>query len=740
MSVVTLVTAHVQASRPALAQDASVKLDELSVEAQAPAAPRGTSGQRLGSVGVIPSGLIGPNEGGGKGPVDGFVAKASTAGTKTATPIVETPQSITVVGQDRIETFQATSASEVFRYTPGISADAYGSDTRSDNYLTIRGLPANFFQDNLRLPLTRPYASYRVDPFLVERIEILRGPSSIIYGQGGPGGTINYVSKRPYPIEFNVVEAQVGNFTLPRLAFDKGGMLGEDGTLSYRVVGLGSNEAIRGGNPNDGQRLALAPSIAWRPDSQTSLILFSSFLRDDTSIDSNFLPYSGSVLRNASGFRISRNLYTGDRSFDKYIKSQFAIGYEFEHRFSDLALVRQNVRYAGVETNFQTVYGAGLSAADPTERTLNRFAIPGRAGARTLNVDNQLQLDFEIGPTRHTMLMGVDYLNQIAYDRQDFQVAGQLDLLTGVGQPLPSANFIRIRNEAQNIGQVGLYFQDQMRLFDRLIITAGFRYDAAENNYRDVLPTGANIANSIDTALSPRVAATLLLDGGLAPYVSYSTSFSVNPGSASATVPGTPSAPFAPSLGKQEEVGVKYQPPGTPILLSAAAFDITQTNVVTTFGAFNFFAEDLRSRGYEMEALLDFGNGVRIIGAYTLQDVRIIRSDTFPTDVGFRPVAVPDRIGQIYGEYTIQDGDFRGLRFGAGLRYTGSSVAVSNPRTPVPEFFLIDANVGYTLGNWRYSLNVSNLTDRKYVAACGDPTSCFYGFDRKVVLGARYTW
>ncbi len=752
LSASTAVALAFGVGRAAFAQDAVTRLDEISVrqEAAAVSPPRtapveGPSARSENGVGVVPPGLIGPNEGGGKGPVDGFVARASTAGTKTATPLVETPQSVTVIGQDRIETFQATSSSEVFRYTPGISADVYGADSRSDNYLTIRGLPANFFQDNLRLPLTRPYGSYRVDPFFSERIEILRGPSSIIYGQGGPGGTVNYVSKRPYPSEFNVLEYQIGNFNLPRIAFDKGGRITEDGVWSYRLAGVGANEALRGGNPFYGQRLALAPSLAWRPDSQTSLILFSSFLRDDTSTDANFLPARGTVLPNPNG-RIARNLFTGDPGFDKYIKSQFAIGYEFEHRFDAVFTARQNVRYAGVETNINTVYGAGLSFADPDQRTLDRFAIGGNVSARALTVDNQLQAEFGIGPTRHTMLVGVDYLNQISFDKQNFRFGGALDLFSGVGRSIPPADPIVVRNENQNIQQVGLYFQDQMRILDRLILTGGLRYDTAFSDFRDTLPGGSNAANSIDTALSPRVAATFLLDGGVAPYVSYATSFSVNPGSAATLFPdAAPGTPFAPSRGVQEEVGIKYQPPGTPILLSASTFDITQTNVITTFGGFNSYAEDLRSRGYEVEALVELG-GFRLIGAYTLQDVRVIRSDTFPEDVGGRPVAVPDRIGQIYLDYTIPAGDFRGLRFGGGMRYNGGSVGgtdffLDDPaRVRVPEFYVFDVNVAYAYENWRFSLNVFNLADRKYVAACGDPTSCFYGPDRKVIAGVRYAW
>lgn len=749
----------------------STRLDEISVEGQGrgpgqsqgvPAGPGNGAPVRPGLVSVS-----GDPEAGGKGRVEGYVARTSTAGTKTAAPIIETPQSITVIGRDRIEVQQSTSASEVFQYTPGINADTYGNNSRSDNYITIRGLPANFFQDNLRLPLTRPYGGYRVDPFTVERIEVLRGPSSVLYGQGGPGGTINYVSKRPTPVPFAVAEMQVGNFEQPRIGLDFGGALNGDGTLSYRMVGVGQNSQLNGGNPFTGQRIALAPSIAWKPDAQTSLIVFGSFLQDDTHIDSDFLPARGTVLSNPFG-RISRNLWTGNRNFDKQIRTQYAIGYEFEHRFSDNLAFRQNLRYATVGTSINTVYGAGIPRFDvedtaennlDAKRSMFRNAIGGRNGAAAFTVDNQLQFDFLVGPTKHTVLAGVDYLNQFSFDRQNFRSGGNLDLFTGIGQPISGPTF-EIRNERQTISQVGLYVQDQIKIFDRLVVTAGARYDSATSNFKDIIPTASNVAVANDSALSPRIGLVYLFDNGLAPYLSYSESFSVNPGAAF-TLAGsgavTQGAPFEPSLGRQKEAGLRYQPPGLPILLSAAAFDITQTNVISTFN-FRSFAEDLRSKGFELEALVDLGNGFRMIGSYTLQDVRITGGST-PGDIGSRPTAVPDRIGSIWGDYTFLTGDLRGLRLGAGLRYNGASFGGTDQTTGIPndpvtntggvvfdvpvrvkENFLVDAGVSYAYENWNFSLNLRNLADRKYVTACADPTSCFYGQGRKIIVGARYTW
>ncbi len=247
----------------------------------------------------------------GKGSVDGLVADTSTAGSKSPLPLVETPQSVTVIGRDRIETLNLPTVSEALRYTPGIASDVYGVDTRSDNYLTIRGLTANFLQDGLRLPTTKSYASWRVDPWFVERIELLRGPASILYGQGDPGGTVNYVSKRPTAEAFATIETRVGSNRRLEVAMDTGGPLGADGVWSYRLPVVMSRNDLTGGDPLDGRRFAAAPSISWQPDAGTSLTLFSTVLLEDTSIDANFLPARGTVLPNPNG-PISPDRFTGD--------------------------------------------------------------------------------------------------------------------------------------------------------------------------------------------------------------------------------------------------------------------------------------------------------------------------------------------------------------------------------------------------------------------------------------------
>ncbi|SNB72812.1 iron complex outermembrane recepter protein [Arboricoccus pini] len=692
-------------------------------------------------------------EDGGKGPVDGFVAKTSTAGSKTDTPIIETPQAITVIGRDRMETLQATSTNEAIRYAPGIAVDVYGPDTRSDNYLTIRGLPGNFYQDGLRLPVTRPYASYRVDPWMLDRIEILRGPASILYGQGGPGGTINYVSKRPEDTPHTIIEQQFGNRRRLETAIDQNGLIDKAGKWSYRINALGSRSDLGGGDPYTGQRVAVAPSLSFKPNDQTSLTAFASYLHDDTSISSNFLPARGTVLPNPNG-RISRNQWTGDRDYDEYKKEQWSLGYEFEHHFNSMFTIRQNLRYSSVDSDIKTVYGADLlpSSYDRTLSYLNRYAVGGNVKSKALTIDNQLETKLDTGPARHTFLLGVDFLREKSSDHQDFRYGDPLNLYTGQSIAYPLKNpTLGIRGEDQTVTQTGVYVQDQVKLWEKLVITGGIRFDAATNDYKDVtdasLPgdrAAINKAKARDHDWSPRIGAVYLFDNGLAPYASYTESFSMNAGSEyDLSTRKTNGDPFAPSSGKQREVGLRWQPPGTRHSFTASYFDLDQTNVVSG-SARTAYAEDLRSRGFELEALMQFDLGVRVIASYTHQNVKVSDSESRPQDVGNHPTAVPSDMAQLWSDYTFQDGLLKGFRFGGGVRWTGSTNggtdSTSGEKVKVPDFALFDAGISYDIKNWRFALNASNLTDKTYVSGCGDPTSCFYGPGRLILGSVRYSF
>ncbi len=345
------------ATRQAQSSD-SVSGNAASSGADQPAA----GGETLPTIPVLANG--------DKDATVGLVARRSATGTKTDTPINEIPQTINVVTAEQIEMTRATDINQALRYVPGFST--YSSDNRSDWYSALRGFTPTLFVDGLSVPNTINLASWRVDPYMIDSLSVLRGPTSVLYGQGDPGAIVDVQSKIANGERIREMELQIGNFARKQIAFDIGDRIDKDGTLSYRVVGVARDGNVQLG-PNSDQRVALSPSIKWQPDAATSFTLYATYLQDWTDTASNFLPASGTVLPNPNGV-ISNNLYVGDPDFDRYGKRQASIGYQFEHQFNSVWTVRQSARFMHLSTDDWSVYGGGLDEADPTMASLTRYA------------------------------------------------------------------------------------------------------------------------------------------------------------------------------------------------------------------------------------------------------------------------------------------------------------------------------------------------------------------------------
>jgi len=349
------------------------------------------------------------------------VATNSATGTKTDTPIIETPQSISVISAERLEEQAASSLGDALRYSAGVTGELYGLDQRGYG-IRIRGFEVdetNYYRDGLQLKGTSFVTFLPLDVYGAERLEILRGPASVLYGQASPGGILNYVTKKATTEPQYEVQAGAGTFDRYQGKFDFSGHLTEDGALSYRVVGLGRDSDTQTDFVND-DRLFIAPTLTWQGE-DTTVTLLANYQHDDQGWGIQFLPASGTVLDNPNG-RIPRHTFTGEPDFDKYILDQFSVGYQIEHHFDDVFTVRQNARYAELENDQDIVYGAGLI----DDRTLARFGDSGHSELGTVAVDNQVQAKFETGPIAHTGLFGVDFQH---YDFSDRGTAYEVDPL-----------------------------------------------------------------------------------------------------------------------------------------------------------------------------------------------------------------------------------------------------------------------------------------------------------------------
>jgi iron complex outermembrane receptor protein len=710
----------------ARAQGASVQLDQLSVEGTgiAPA---------LGNVATGQDSAATSGGGGGPSGVTGYTARISPTATKTNTPLIETPQSVSVVTREQLNDRNVQDLAQAIAYAPGVSSSVFGFDPRYDAFY-IRGFSATYngiFRDGLRLNavgLTIP----RSEPYGLEAVTILRGPASGLYGLGSPGGIVESTSKRPVFVPFGEVQFQAGNYDRFQGNFDIGGPVeGTDGTLAYRLTGVKrqSNTYLPGG---DDDRSFIAPSFTWRPSSDTSFTFLSEYYESR-------LPGT-SFFYNDPGFKVT-NFYSGDPAFNHYKQQQYRIGYAFEHKFSPDLIVRQNVRYYDVNADYEYAYIAGLNA----DRTrASRGVGYYRDALSQISIDTQLESRFDTGPIRHTMVGGIDYAHYDYTRAFGFGSAPDLNLVTlNYGQQaITRPALTTFQGQAQD--QVGLYLQDQARL-GRFILTLTGRHDWVFQSTVADRTTGT-AQNSTDRAFSGRVGLNYLLTDAVVPYASYATTFTPQVGVDAA------GNPFKAATGDQLEGGVKYAIPGTNITAAIAGFDINQSSILRqdpTNSANQVATGAVRSRGYEMEATANFAPGTNLTLSYTHLDVRLVRQTSLVTGEaidGNRLSGIPGDSFSAFTTYQFAPSSFlAGLQIGGGLRYAGTSFADDENTVRNPTVTLWDALIAYDFSaldpkykGFRAQVNAFNIFDRSYTNC--QAGFCYRGAPATVIGSLIYRW
>ncbi len=657
------------------------------------------------------------------------------AGTKTNTPIIETPQSLSVIGAEQIRDQKLVSKfDEVLRYTPGVVGGTFGQDIRND-WILIRGFKAqeeSLFLDGLQL-FSTSYATWKLQPFNLDRVEILRGPSAILYGGSAPGGLVNAVSKLPPTEPIRFIEAGVNNFGNAYTQFDIGGPVAtqpETGKLLYRLVGQVQGGGTQTDVINDNNYF-IAPSLTWLPDADTRFTIFGMASYNNTRAQ-NFLPYVGTVTDAPFG-RIPTNLFAGDTAVDQFRRQQQTVGYQFEKNLSDNATFRQNARVGHIDVTYTGLYGIGY-ATTPAAADLARGNFIALNDATQLNLDSQFEYRFATGPFSHTALIGLDLKHYGIDDRQGFGAGTNLNLLNPVYGTNSVFNGALYQDGYLTQGQIGLYLQDQIK-WNRFTLVLSGRNDWVDqiNNNR----IGPN-QNREDSKFSGRAGLIYNFDNGFAPYVSYATSF--NP------VIGTNYSTgnlLLPETGEQTEIGLKYQPPGLNARFGVALFDLKRKNALTTDPnnvLFQIQNGEVTSRGVELEAVVDVTRDLKLVASYTNYEL-FVSKDLDPALIGTVPTNTPREFASLWADYTIREGWLSGLGFGGGVRYIGSSFADTANLLSVPSVVLGDLAVHYEWDkNWRAAINVLNVADTTYVASCALASSCYYGDRRRVTGSISYKW
>jgi iron complex outermembrane recepter protein len=683
-----------------------------------------------------PTGGAGKGEATAYGPVKGIVATNSATATKTNTPLIETPQSVSVITADRMTQQGVTSISEAVGYTAGVRPSLYGVDTRFD-WLSIRGFDTyvpGFYVDGMLARNNNTYAVWKVEPYGTERIEILKGPPSVLYGQSNVGGLVNVVSKRPLDAPLNETELRIGNHGRAEGLFDFSGPATQDGKVLYRLTGrvMDTDTQV---DFTEQERVFIAPALTWRPTASTSLTLLGQYLKEDAVPPIGFLPPDGTLRPNA-GRTIPRSFFSGEPGYDNFEQEQWAVGYLFEHRFDEVWQVRQNLRYREMTVDYRTVYGTGLvfnGGAPTTELTRSAFSSDEHVSAFTM--DNQVQADFGAGGMKHTVLAGLDYQNNNFYQLGAISGVNSIDIYNPVyGNAAIPDNLGVYADVDTTLKQTGVYLQEQAKFGGGWVATLGGRYDWAEidtANYN----APANSGVQQDEAFTWKAGLLYHAANGLAPYVSYSESFIPVAGMDVDT-----QQPFVPETGQQYEVGIKYEMPGIRSLFTLAAFDIKRQNYVTYDGGFNQRQTgEIHSQGIEFEATAELMRGLDLIGAYTWLPTFEITKSSDDNEIGQRQPIVAENTASLWLHYKLQDGPLAGVGFGGGVRYIGETFGdiANSAEMTVPSFTLFDAAIDYEVGDWRFALNMNNIADETTMT-CWD--TCYYGTGRTTLASIRRRW
>jgi iron complex outermembrane recepter protein len=674
------------------------------------------------------------------GPVQGYLATRTAAGTKTDTALVEAPRSISVATREQMQDRNVQNLDDAVKYMPGIVSASYGSDTRYD-WMRVRGFEPTQFLDGLPLP-RGVYANPKAETWNLDRIALLRGPASSVYGQTPPGGLLDMVSRRPSAESSHAIQVQYGSDNYRQINFASTGKIDDEGQFLYGVSGV-VRDAGTQVDHIDNKRYNIAPSLTWNIDTDTQLTLLSQFTRDDTGTTSQFLPIQGTKIKSPLG-EVSHHKNLGDPDYEFYDRTYYALGYAFEHRFNDTWQFKQNLRYTKSELSFQqlTVGSYAYSPADATG-TITRSTTNVDENIGQLALDNHFQADFATGDVTHTVLLGLDHQRTDTSFRTIYGTASSINIFN----PVNTVPTVRPTGDAyydynQKTVQTGLYAQDQMAL-DNWRLTLGGREDWVHQ--------GTTYFNKLDATNTDRsknfsgnAALSYVFDSGFVPYLSYAESF--QPAS-NASV--DPVKSYKPTEGQQWELGIKYQPPGSTTLLSAAVYDLTQKNVlVTRIGSGNQSITDqageVKVKGLELEAVSDVTKNLKVIAAYTLAKSEV-QTGIYK---GNRLQLMPNQQASLWTDYTWHTGVLDGFGIGFGARYTGNTYGdqANTWLGKANAYTVFDGAVHYDLGRLDNSLkgasvklNATNLFNKDYLSTC-DGSYCYFGDQRSVVASATYQW
>jgi iron complex outermembrane receptor protein len=670
----------------------------------------------------------------------GYQVKNSTAGTKTSTPLSETPRSVSVVTRQRIQDQSSQTLTDILGYVPGIFAPPFAvGDALAGDLFFIRGYNATDYgygllKDGLRLQGNRYDTT--TEPYGLERTEVFRGPSSILYGENAPGGLVNLVSKRPTETAQGEARFTYGSNNRRQLSLDVSGPLTDDNRILGRVVMLGRNADTQVDSVPD-DRLYIAPSMTFNFDEDTALTLLSSYQRDRTKLLLGY-PAAGTLLNNVNG-KIGKDQFNGNPNWDDFERETWTLGYEFKHQLNDTWQFRQNSRFMESRIDRHETWPNFLNNAG-FGSTLTSTAYDRDNKSITYSLDNQFEGHFTSGALENTVLLGA------SYDRTSFNqdwAAGNGGTYNAFNPVFPSGDprmIATVQNSQLDQQMYGAYGQLQSK-YNNWIYLLGGRQDFVNSQYRNRAGTtsGAADLDGWDHRFSWQTGLMYQFDNGISPYVSYSTAFT--PVQQSSQPNGEL---LDPILSEQYEMGLKYEPAGWNTTFSAAVFDLTKTHdVISGSNGFSRQIGKSESKGVELEVNSDVTRNLSLTASYTYTDARVTKDSPGSLYEDHQLTGVPRNQASTWATYRFLDGPMSGFRVGGGVRYFDNTFAYTSQygKLKTGDVTLVDALVGYDIDkHWSVDVNAKNLFDKEYVTGCNNAGRCYWGEERTVLGTVAFRW
>lgn len=666
-------------------------------------------------------------DGSGESPVaggTGYTVETTATGVKAGVPITEVPLSVGVVTEQELEDRDPVQIEDALAYVPGVVASPWGVDDRYDQFV-IRGFDLGtngIYRDGL-LNKSMNFTGFKIDPFMVQRIDVLKGPSSVLYGSNDAAGMVNIITKRPQFEPFTEARLSYGSHDTAELGLDTGGA-NADGTLAWRFTGLtreGANEI----EDSQDDRDLLAFGLTWAPTDRTSVTFLAHWQKDNLTANS-FMPVAGEDYDISLG-ELPRSFTNAEHPWNEFATEQASIGWQAEHEFSDSLTLRQNFRYAKQKTNYKHLYFNGMILPDytPSADSMNFAAFTVDEEGRTAAVDTQLEYRSGFGGAENILTFGIDLSRREVDGTMGWDNNYQVDIAD------PNFDFVVTdpaiyQDQKSTVDEKGLYVQDHLRLDNGVTVTAGLRRSWVENTVDDHL-TGSTSTQK-DDATTGMIGATWDLGNGFVPYASYAESFTTNIGN---TFEGEQ---YDPTEGSQYEIGLRYAPDSLNMQFAAALFDITKSNVLTSdpdHAGFSIQTGEVRHRGLELEARGQVTEQLSLVAGYTFLDAEITESND--GDEGNRTPLVPRHQASVWADYAFT-GRAEGLSLGGGLRYVGDSWGDTANTREVDSYLLADMAIRYDWDGYRAAFGVTNLFDKEYAATCDASVGCILGEGREMTL------